>query len=827
MKSSNSSLSKKQYPRLLGLMVLLILIVTLLFTHDTKRLPLVSASELPHSQISIDTQVEGNSAAEVGTTQSCVAMSGGTNIDIDVVIEDIHDLASFEMTLVYDPAKVKVVAVDVNQFLASLAGSNVVNLSGSLPDSSGSYTIGARDDALTGPDHSGILVRVTLQAVGTGIADIAISSVRLINTGGAALGDHNGDGIYDGIINNATLAIDQVCPVDVHNSVVLTNTLITQADFQTSFPGAPIMTASSPFVAGETAQIQSAVYAGVGAAEGLFAYVYQVDCTGPFTVFNPDLSFPLSGAPILPFNFPSGAALQETSFRFTSNFAGNLNFFSPVFGTSLGDDVFSTVITDDGKFFANVDDGGVFFATPLFGFVSSAPPQSITGRFISSATGTDITVVSPKSTGKILNVPSFKQTDPAWGGLEYDHGNSRSLDCGTTIGQCGCALTSLAMVLLFHGVTQSPDGRPTNPETLNDYFKQNTTCGPRGCTSLGYAYGGSVNWLAASQYSQGKVRWNGDGAHNAATIRADIDNNSPVILQEPGHFIVATGYTDSTFTINDPGFSRMQLDDAAYGNNSLGLRRFVDPQSDSSVLAIAVLAPAQVLITDSNSRRTGFDPSASTVIQEIPNSAYFFDEALADDTGQKAPPAAGAGVHWAIVTTPQSGAYLVQVIAPSGVEYSFAAYAYDRDARLTLNPFEGQAQLDVQPSYTFIYDPIPGAKTLARQVPIDIKPGSDPNSINPRSKGVIPVAILSTATFNATTVDPLSVTFGPGGASEVHNKGHVEDVNGDGKPDLVLHFATEQTGIKNGDDQACLTGKTAGGLSIQGCDSVRIIPTGS
>jgi hypothetical protein len=44
---------------------------------------------------------------------------------------------------------------------------------------------------------------------------------------------------------------------------------------------------------------------------------------------------------------------------------------------------------------------------------------------------------------------------------------------------------------------------------------------------------------------------------------------------------------------------------------------------------------------------------------------------------------------------------------------------------------------------------------------IDIKPGSFPNSINPRSKGVIPVAILTTDTFDATTVDPLSVTFGP------------------------------------------------------------------
>ena len=48
------------------------------------------------------------------------------------------------------------------------------------------------------------------------------------------------------------------------------------------------------------------------------------------------------------------------------------------------------------------------------------------------------------------------------------------------------------------------------------------------------------------------------------------------------------------------------------------------------------------------------------------------------------------------------------------------------------------------------------------QVDIAIKPGSDPNSINPNQKGVIAVAILTTEDFDATTVDPLSVNVGPG-----------------------------------------------------------------
>ena len=43
------------------------------------------------------------------------------------------------------------------------------------------------------------------------------------------------------------------------------------------------------------------------------------------------------------------------------------------------------------------------------------------------------------------------------------------------------------------------------------------------------------------------------------------------------------------------------------------------------------------------------------------------------------------------------------------------------------------------------------------EVDIDIKPGSDPNSINLKSNGLVPVAILSTIDFKATAVDPGTV----------------------------------------------------------------------
>jgi hypothetical protein len=108
-------------------------------------------------------------------------------------------------------------------------------------------------------------------------------------------------------------------------------------------------------------------------------------------------------------------------------------------------------------------------------------------------------------------------------------------------------------------------------------------------------------------------------------------------------------------------------------------------------------------------------------------------------------------------------------------------------------------------------------------VAIDIKPGSFPNSINPKSKGKIPVAILTTDTFDATTVDPLTVQFGQSSAVEAHGKGHIEDADGDGDFDLVLHFNTQDTGIVCGDTSASLTGMTFDGQTIEGSDSINTV----
>lgn len=109
---------------------------------------------------------------------------------------------------------------------------------------------------------------------------------------------------------------------------------------------------------------------------------------------------------------------------------------------------------------------------------------------------------------------------------------------------------------------------------------------------------------------------------------------------------------------------------------------------------------------------------------------------------------------------------------------------------------------------------------LVGGVDIDVKPGSDPNSINLGSKGVVPVAILTTDDFDSGSVDPVSVLF----ADAYPLSWVMEDIDHDGDMDLLFHFKTRELNLDENSLDATLTGTTFGGVSIIGKDSVNIVP---
>lgn len=109
-------------------------------------------------------------------------------------------------------------------------------------------------------------------------------------------------------------------------------------------------------------------------------------------------------------------------------------------------------------------------------------------------------------------------------------------------------------------------------------------------------------------------------------------------------------------------------------------------------------------------------------------------------------------------------------------------------------------------------------------VGIDIKPGAFPNTINLKSGGTVQVAILSTPSFDARSVDPLTVTLA-GASVKVKGQGDpmiaVQDVNGDGLPDLVVRVNIDELQLSATDTQATLRGQTLDGHAVSGTDTVK------
>jgi hypothetical protein len=129
-------------------------------------------------------------------------------------------------------------------------------------------------------------------------------------------------------------------------------------------------------------------------------------------------------------------------------------------------------------------------------------------------------------------------------------------------------------------------------------------------------------------------------------------------------------------------------------------------------------------------------------------------------------------------------------------------------------------------------------------VSVDIRPGSCPNPLNPKSQGVLPVAILGTDEFDVASIDPKSVTLSgvspwrwsyedvAAPASKDAECDCVES-HPDGIEDLVLKFSTtdlaEKLGVLSPGSTATLpvTGTLTDGSAFRGADCVIIRGEGS
>ena len=128
---------------------------------------------------------------------------------------------------------------------------------------------------------------------------------------------------------------------------------------------------------------------------------------------------------------------------------------------------------------------------------------------------------------------------------------------------------------------------------------------------------------------------------------------------------------------------------------------------------------------------------------------------------------------------------------------------------------------------------ISGVTPSMKQINIEIKPGARTVApLNPKSKGNIPVALLSAkddagrVTFDALKVDRSSITFGSTGTEKslvrCAKEGH--DVNGDGLLDLMCHFDNQLASFDADDERGQIKGSTMDGVQFEGHAQLKIVP---
>ncbi len=125
----------------------------------------------------------------IGFSPPSSSVNPGSVFVVDVVVDHVTDLGAFEFEMAFDPAVVHVQGVVVGPFLGS-TGNSVVALGPTIDNvlgklDFGAFTLPPRPAA--GPNDTGTVARITLQAVGSGSTALTFAEARLTNTAAGLL----------------------------------------------------------------------------------------------------------------------------------------------------------------------------------------------------------------------------------------------------------------------------------------------------------------------------------------------------------------------------------------------------------------------------------------------------------------------------------------------------------------------------------------------------------------------------------------------------------------------------------------------------------------
>jgi hypothetical protein len=165
--------------------------------------------------VGIDADPSHNTATSLDSIDGCISVEPGATTEIDLFVENVADLGAWQATVIFDPAVLRIVDKNTHLFLEAQPGANPLDLSEDLPSDTGAYLVAVADFGTgqgEGESGSGVLARLTVEAVDSGTTELQLSNVVLVSSLDEAQGDVNGDTYYDGPTSSATIAVGAPCP---------------------------------------------------------------------------------------------------------------------------------------------------------------------------------------------------------------------------------------------------------------------------------------------------------------------------------------------------------------------------------------------------------------------------------------------------------------------------------------------------------------------------------------------------------------------------------------------------------------------------------------
>jgi len=107
-------------------------------------------------------------------------VSVGDGFDVDVVVDGVRGLYAVPMTVLFDPARLRVLSVTEGDFLRK--SGSATSFTSSPDATNGRIVVGlSRQGALPGEDGSGRLFTIRFQAIASGVAPVRLGSVSLMD----------------------------------------------------------------------------------------------------------------------------------------------------------------------------------------------------------------------------------------------------------------------------------------------------------------------------------------------------------------------------------------------------------------------------------------------------------------------------------------------------------------------------------------------------------------------------------------------------------------------------------------------------------------------